>query len=149
MIRNMNSRGITVVVIVLGFLGVILNHKHLFFSDEVMFTVLHNDAPQNCKFSHRNRWGSNSRSSVPEYEFAGFCGAINTDMGHFKLPNEYYQLTLASPREELDRILQEGCKFSAVVVGYGPKPATGSVPSYPLKKTISKIIESHGCNENL
>lgn len=142
----MDKIRLIIVAAVVFLLGLFYLHRFIFFSHELVLTVEKNDAPTGCN-THRRKWmGGRTRSSVPETQFAGFCGVIMTDKGHYKLRDEKYHFTLHEDRARLDEALVEGCTFRVFIVGYGPKFAEGDIPRYPISQMISRILEHHGCD---
>lgn len=126
-------------------LGIGALHQVLFFSHEIELTVTKNDAAEYCRRGRRFISGGTSRNSVPERPFSGYCGAIETDRGHYKLPDDKYGFTLHQSRQDLDRALVEGCRFRVRIVGYGGVFEPGDTPRYPIVQMISRILEPLGC----
>lgn len=120
-------------------------HKHIFFSHSRVLTVQKNDAPEQCSSSGFRYFGERQRSSVPELGHLGYCGAILTDNGYYLLPDDKYPLHLHTARYILDQTLEEGCRFTVRIVGYGPKFRQGARQRVPLRQTISRILDSHEC----
>lgn len=128
-------------------LVVLFSYDILFFSYKIDVTILENDTARDCN-THRHEWrGGNQRSSVPKDNFSGFCGAIKTDVGHYKLPDDKYPFNVHQSRRFLHDQLQPGCRFKLFVFGYGPEFKLGDAPSYPIRQTISRVLEDYGCDQ--
>ena len=88
------------------------------------------------------------RSSVPHDESDGFCGAIHTDYGPFRVKNSGWSLW-SSDREEIVRSLAPGCRYRVAFYGgryrfedmvkYSPRLRNRGVP------VIHEVIEPLGC----
>lgn len=125
--------------------GLFFSHQWMFFTHDLALTVTKNDAAEYCRTGRRFSAGGAFRSSVPERPYSGYCGAIETDLGHYVLPDDKYLVTLHQSRQDLDRTLVEGCRFRVRIVGYGGVFQPGDKPRYPIVQTISRVLEPLGC----
>lgn len=149
LIKSKKFRPYLILLIGLLLFGTMIFHKDIFFAKTLKFTVTENDAAASCN-RYPTLMRKKYRSSVPNAGYSGYCGAILTDMGHYKLkPNLYDKYIMFNEtRQNLHAKLKAGCAFTATVVGYGPKFKVGDKPRYPIRQRITKILEEHGCESS-
>lgn len=120
-------------------------HRYLFFSHTLEVKVVKNDAAEECYPRRTLLFGKKRRSHAPEAGYVGFCGAIFTDMGDYKLPRSSEYFGIHQRREYLQKTLVEGCHYEVTIVGYGGQFAVDDKPRYPIRQTITWINRQIGC----
>jgi hypothetical protein len=95
-----------------------------------------NGTPEECNSSLFFR----HRSSDPVDVHQGFCGAVMTDHGSFKLPESRYYL-FGQSRKEIWNKLIEGCVYDVRYFGYRAKVYPGSVGT---NRNIPSLVSIDG-----
>ena len=134
-------------------LGIALgSHERVFLSWKTEIYVETKDAPLTCNRGRtvlRRVFFEVGRSYSPIYGFNGFCGAILTDRGFYKLPEDGDWLMAwgDARRAVLWDALEEGCWYEVRIRGWGKRLVPGDRPVAPIRQTISSVLDNLGCGE--
>ncbi|MDX5413903.1 MAG: hypothetical protein LPK02_12770 [Rhodobacterales bacterium] len=135
-------------VVALVLFVLIFTHEYIFASHVETATIIQVGAPEICSTGSNSRIFPHEpyRSARPELAVFGYCGAVETDRGIYKLPDMNFLLfSFDTSRPKLHAMLRPGCRYRMLIVGYGGRYQGGDGARVPLRQHISRILEAYPC----